>query len=104
MEYIYSAMVLHAAGKDITEEGIKNILEAAGIEVNDTRIKALTSSLEGIDIEEAMASAVSAAPAAAAPALGGEEKKEEVKKEEPEEEEEAVSEEEAAAGLGALFG
>ncbi|MCK4614464.1 MAG: 50S ribosomal protein P1, partial [Thermoplasmata archaeon] len=80
MEYIYSAMVLHAAGKDITEEGIKNILEAAGIEVNDTRIKALTSSLEGIDIEEAMASAVSAAPAAAAPALGGEEKKEEVKK------------------------
>ena len=104
MEYIYSAMVLHAAGKDITEEGIKNILEAAGIEVNDTRVKALTSSLEGIDIEEAMASAVSAAPAAAAPALGGEEKKEEVKKEEPEEEEEAVSEEEAAAGLGALFG
>ena len=104
MEYIYSAMVLHAAGKDITEDGIKNILEAAGIEVNDTRVKALTSSLEGIDIEEAMASAVSAAPAAAAPALGGEEKKEEVKKEEPEEEEEAVSEEEAAAGLGALFG
>ena len=66
MEYVYSAMVLHAAGKDITEAGIKKILEAAGVEVNEARIKALTSSLEGIDIEEAMASAVTAAPVAAA--------------------------------------
>ncbi len=103
MEYIYSAMVLHSAGKDITEDGIKKILKAAGVEINEARIKALTSSLEGIDIEEAMASAVSAVPAAGpAPAGGGDEKKEEA--EEEEEEEEEVSEEEAAAGLGALFG
>jgi len=104
MEYIYSAMVLHAAGKDITEEGIRKILESAGVEVNEARVKALTASLEGVDIDEAMASAVTAAPVAAAPAAGGEEKKEEKKEEEPEEEEEEVSEEEAAAGLGALFG
>ena len=104
MEYIYSAMVLHAAGKDITDEGIKKTLEAAGIEVNEARIKALTSSLEGVNIEEAMASAVTAAPAAApASAAGGEEKKE-AKEEKEEEEEDEVSEEEAAAGLGALFG
>ena len=81
---------------------MRQILEAAGIDVNDVRIKALTSSLEGINIEEAMASAVTAAPAAAAPAAGGDEKKEEA--EEEEEEEEEVSEDEAAAGLGALFG
>ena len=105
MEYIYSAMLLHAAGKDITEEGIRKILDAAGIEVNEARIKALVASLEGVDIDEAMASAVAAAPVAAAPVAGGEEKAEEKKEEEPEEEEEEeVSEEEAAAGLGALFG
>ena len=98
-------MLLHAAGKDITEEGIRKILDAAGIEVNEARIKALVASLEGVDIDEAMASAVAAAPVAAAPVAGGEEKAEEKKEEEPEEEEEEeVSEEEAAAGLGALFG
>ena len=105
MEYVYSALVLHAAGKEITEDAVANILKAAGIEPDVSRIKALTASLEGVDIEEAIATAV-AAPVAAAPAGGAapaaeaapaEEKKEE-------EEEEEVSEEEAAAGLGALFG
>jgi len=104
MEYIYSAMLLHSAGKDITEEGIKKILTAAGVKADDARIKALTASLEGVNIEDAIKSA--AIPVAAAPAASGkdtskEEKKKEEKKEEKEEE---VSEEEAAAGLGALFG
>lgn len=103
MEYIYSAMILHSAGKDITEDAIAGILKAAGVEADTSRIKALTASLEGVDIEEAMKTAI-AAPAAAAPAApaaGGApaEKKEEKKEEEP-----GVSEEEAAAGLGALFG
>ena len=105
MEYIYSALVLHSAGKEITEEGIINILKAAGVEPDTARVKALVAALEGVDIDEAMKTAafapVAAAPAAApAPAEGGE-KKEEKKEEEKEEE---VSEEEAAAGLGALFG
>ena len=105
MEYIYSAMILHSAGKEITEDAVSGILKAAGVEPDAARVKALTASLEGVDIEEAMKTAVAApAVAAAAPAAGAaapaaaEEKKEE----EPEEEE--VSEEEAAAGLGALFG
>ena len=105
MEYIYSALVLHSAGKEITEDGIINILKAAGVEPDTARVKALVAALEGVDIDEAMKTAafapVAAAPAAApAPAEGGE-KKEEKKEEEKEEE---VSEEEAAAGLGALFG
>ena len=105
MEYIYSALVLHSAGKEITEDGIINILKAAGVEPDPARVKALVAALEGVDIDEAMKTAafapVAAAPAAApAPAEGGE-KKEEKKEEEKEEE---VSEEEAAAGLGALFG
>jgi large subunit ribosomal protein L12 len=106
MEYIYGAMLLHSAGKKITEENIKKVLTAAGVKADDARIKALTASLEGVDIEEAIKTA--AVPVAAAPAQpaasGDEEKKEEKKEKKEKKEEEEVSEEEAAAGLGALFG
>ena len=103
MEYIYSAMLLHSAGKKITEESIKKILTAAGVKADDARIKALTASLEGVNIEDAIKTA--AVPVAAAPAASEKDaSKEEKKKEEKEEKEEEVSEEEAAAGLGALFG
>ena len=98
-------MLLHSAGKEISEENIKKVLTAAGVKADDARIKALTASLDGVDIEEAIKSAaVAPAAAAAAPAqaASSEEKKEEKKEEEEEEEE--VSEEEAAEGLGALFG
>jgi large subunit ribosomal protein L12 len=107
MEYIYSAMLLHSAGKEINEKNIKKILTAAGVDADDARIKALTASLEGVNIEEAIKTAA-VAPVAAAPADSGKkassegDKKEQ--KKEKEEEEEEVSEEEAAAGLGALFG
>jgi large subunit ribosomal protein L12 len=110
MEYIYSAMLLHSAGKKITAENLKKVLTAAGVKADDGRIKALTSSLEGVNIDEAIQTA--AVPvAAAAPAPSGEApapaegKPEEVKeKKKKKEEKEEVSEEEAAAGLGALFG
>lgn len=106
MEYVYSAMLLHSAGKKITDENIKKVLTAAGVKADDAKIKALTSSLEGVNIDEAIKTAVApvaAAPAAPAPAAG--EKSEEKKKEEKKKKEEPeVSEEEAAAGLGALFG
>ena len=103
MEYIYGAMLLHSAGKKITEENIKKVLTAAGVKADDARIKALTASLEGVDIEEAIkTAAVPVAAAPAQPAASGDEKKKEEKKEKKEKEE--VSEEEAAAGLGALFG
>jgi len=103
MEYIYSAMVLYSAGKDITEDAVSGILSAAGVEPNAAKIKALIASLDGVDIKEAIANAsvAAAAPAvAAAPAAASKEPA----KEKEEEEEEAVSEEEAAAGLSALFG
>jgi len=102
MEYIYSALLLHSAGKKIDEAGITAVLKAAGVAADATRVKALTAALEGVNIEEAMKTsagfAVAAAPAAA-PAGGAPAKKEEEKKEEKK-----VSEEEAAAGLGSLFG
>ena len=106
MEYIYSAMLLHSAGKEINEENIKKVLTVAGVKVDEAKVKALTASLEGVDIEEAIKSATAVTAAPAAPAAKeeapSEEKKEEKKKEEEKKEE--VSEEEAAAGLSALFG
>jgi large subunit ribosomal protein L12 len=102
MEYIYAAMLLHTAGQDINEENVKKVLEAAGSEADDARIKALIAALEDVDIEEAMekTAVAAAAPAAAsAPVEAAEEAEEE-----EEEEEEEEKEEEAAAGLGALFG
>ena len=101
MEYVYSAMVLHAAKKPVTEEGVTNVLKAAGVKVDAARVKALVAALEGVNIDEAIATAVAAPVAAAAPAAK-EEKKDEKKKEEKKEEK--VSEAEAAAGLSALFG
>lgn len=106
MEYVYAAMLLHKANQKIDENGIKKVLEAAGVEVDDSRVKALVAALDGVDIEQAIkeaAVAPAAAAPAAAPAEGGEEKKDD-DKEEKKEEEDKKSEEEAAAGLGALFG
>src|SRR5437879_7217786 len=102
MEYVYGALVLHAAGKPVSEESLKKVLTAAGVKVDETRVKALTAALEGVNIDEALKAAVAmptAAPAAAPPA----EKKKEEKNEEKKEEEKA-SEEEAAAGLGTISG
>lgn len=97
MEYIYSAMVLYSAGKDITEDAVKAVLTAAGVDADAAKIKALVASLEGVNIADAIANAAIAAPAAA-PAAGAAP----AAAEEPEVEQ--VSEEDAAAGLSALFG
>ena len=105
MEYIYSAMLLHSAGKEINEANIKKILDAAGVKSDAGRIKALTASLEGVNIEETIKNAavpVAAAPVTAPAEKASSEKKDDTKKKEEKKEE--VSEEEAAAGLGALFG
>ena len=93
MEYVYGALLLHKLGQPVDAEHLKKVIAATGASVDESKVKVLIASLQGVDIETelANASAVAAAPAAA-PA---EEKKEEKK------EEKAV---ESAAGLGALFG
>ena len=94
MEYVYAAMVLHAAGKKVDEAGLMNVLKAAGTQVDEARAKALVAALEGVNIDEAIKSA--AVPAAvAAPAAPKAEEKKEV---------EEKKEEEALSGLSALFG
>ncbi|MDD1720386.1 MAG: 50S ribosomal protein P1 [Euryarchaeota archaeon] len=108
MEYVYAALILHATGKEVTEDGIENVLTAAGATVNEARVKALIAALEGVDIDEAIAKATFApAAAVAAPAVAPAEKKEEEKTEEEKEEKEEDKEEEEETGmegLGALFG
>lgn len=101
MEYIYAAMILHSAEKDINEENVKSIIEAAGIEADEARVKALIAALEDVDIDEAIETATFAA---AAPAAAPAEVVDAAEEEEEEEEDESATEEEAAAGLGALFG
>jgi len=102
MMYIYSAMVLYSAGKEITEDAVSAVLSAAGVSVDAAKVKALIASLEGVDIKEAIANASVAAAPAAAPAAAAAAPAAAAAAPEPEEE--AVSEEEAAAGLSALFG
>src|SRR5688572_16301987 len=105
MEYVYAALLLHKLKQNITEDSVKNVVQAAGVTPDDVRVKALVAALSEVQIDEALkaapvavaAAAAAAAPAAgtAAPAAGGEEApaKEEEKKEE-----------EALEGLSSLFG
>ncbi|MFW6194365.1 MAG: 50S ribosomal protein P1 [Halobacteriota archaeon] len=101
MEYVYAALMLHSAGKDINEDNVKSVLEAAGVEAVDARIKALVAALEDVNIEEAISKAAIAPAAAPAAAPATTETQEEEEKKEEEEEE---AEEGAVEGLGALFG
>src|SRR6056297_361593 len=117
MEYVYAALILNESGEEINEDNLTNVLDAAGVDVEESRVKALVAALEDVDIDEAVeeAAAVPAATGgggAAAPAA--EEGEEEAEAEEEEAEEEAAEEEEAGdddddeeasgEGLGELFG
>lgn len=94
MEYVYSALLLHSAKQPINKDNVKKILQGAGVQPDDAKIKALVASMEGVNIEEAIQQAVVAVAAPAA----------EAKKEDEPEEDVGKKAEEAAAGLGALFG
>lgn len=95
MELVYAALLLHSVKQPINEDNVKKVLTSTGASVDEAKVKALVASLEGVDIEAAIAKA---AMPVAAPAAVAE------KKEEKKEEETAKKAEEAAAGLGALFG
>jgi len=106
MEYVYAALLLHNADKDVTEDAITGILQAADVDVDATRVKALVASLEGVDIQEAIEKAAFAAPAAAAgaPAAVAEEAPAAAEEAAAAEEEKEEAEESGMEGLGALFG
>lgn len=99
MEYVYAAMLLHSAETEIDEKAVTAVLKAAGVSADSARVKALVASLSGVDIAEAMATAV-ASPAAAAPAAAASTESAPAAEEEEEEEDDGGGFE----GLGSLFG
>jgi len=102
MELVYAALTLHEAGKEVNEDNLNSIVDAAGLEVEDSEIAALVAALEDVDIEEAMETAV-AAGGAPAPAADAEADDEEAEEEAEEEEEDEADEDDAAEGLGNMF-
>jgi large subunit ribosomal protein L12 len=103
MEYIYAALLLHSLGREVDEPSLKKVVEAAGGQPDEIRIKALVAVLKKVNIAEVLKGAAGmvvapAAPAPAAPspapAAAPAEKKEEAEE----------KKEEAMEGLAALFG
>jgi len=97
-EYVHAALLLHAIKKEITEDNLKAVVKAAGIEPDEARIKALVTSLAEVNVDEILSSSM-AVPTVPVPqaAQAPEAKKPEEKKPEEKKEEEIT-------GLGALFG
>ena len=104
MEYVYAAMLLHSAEKNIDEDAVSAVLTAAGVDADGARVKALVASLGSVDIGEAMATAVAAPVASAAPAASGGGGAEAAPAEEEAAEEEPEEEGAGFEGLGSLFG
>jgi len=95
MENIYAALLLHKAGKEISEDFVKKVVAAAGGEVDESKIKSLVASLKGVDIAKELESAslaIASAGSAPVAAVAAVEAPKEEKKEA------------AAEGLSALFG
>ncbi len=119
MEYVYAALILNESGAEINETNLTDVLEAADVDVEESRVKALIAALEDVDIDEAVEEAT-AVPAttggggggAAAPAPAEEEEAVDEEAEETADEggdedegEDDDDEDEAAGeGLGELFG
>ncbi len=106
MENIYAAMLLHKAGKEINEESVTNVLNAAGITVDAVQVKALVASLSEVNIDEAIKAAPAMMAAAPVAAPAGESKPAAAAPEDKKKkaEEEKAKEDAALEGLGALFG
>ena len=115
MEYVYAALILNESGEEINEDNLTDVLEAAGVDVEESRVKALVAALEDVDIDEAVDEAA-AAPVAAGGGGGaaatadtetGDEESEDAEAEEAEAEDEGDDDEEdggGGEGLGELFG
>jgi len=117
MEYVYAALILNETGAEINEDNLTDVLDAAGVDVEESRVKALVAALEDVDINEAVEQAAavpastgaSGASSEAAPADDGGDDDDEAD-DEPEAEggddddEDEEDDEASGEGLGELFG
>jgi large subunit ribosomal protein L12 len=101
MEYVYAALLLDAAGKEVTEQSLMDIVKAAGMSPDEARAKAMVASLKGVNIKDIIKNAQSMQTAAAAPQAQQEGAQQKAQKKP---EEDKKTEEEAATGLAGLFG
>ena len=114
MEYVYAALILHETGEEINEDNLTGVLEAAGVDVEESRVKALVAALEDVDVEEAIETAAAvpaggAGGAAAADDAGADEADEaddadDGEEEEAEAEDDDDEDDDGGEGLGELFG
>ncbi len=113
MEYVYAALILNETGEELNEDNITAVLDAAGVDVEESRVKALVAALEDVDIEEAIETAA-AVPAAGGAAAGAAETADaddddeaddaEADEADAAEEDDDEDEEADGEGLGNLFG
>ncbi len=96
--YLHAVLLLHGAGKEVSESGIVSVLKSAGVEADAAKAKVLSEAVKGVNFEDLLKNATVVAAPAAAPAAG------EAKKEEKKEEDQGKKEEQAAEGLANLFG
>ena len=104
MEYVYAALLLDAAGKEISEKNILDVVKAAGISPDEAQAKAVAASLKGVSIKDVIKNAQSMQVAAPAQQAAPQAQAGEAKKPKESKEEEAKSEAEATSGLASLFG
>jgi len=115
MEYVYAALILNETGAEISESNLTDVLEAAGVDVEESRVKALVAALEDVDIDEAVEQAAAVPAATGGAAAGGEvEAADEDEEEEEaddadeggddEDDDEDGDDEASGEGLGELFG
>ncbi len=114
MEYVYAALILNESGAEINEENLTNVLGAASVDVEESRVKALVAALEDVNIDEAVeeATAVPATTGGTAPPAAETDEPEDEEEDAAEEEQEAAGDDQddedddeaAGEGLGELFG
>ena len=101
MEYVYAALLLHETDEEINEDNLTDVLDATGVDVEESRVKALVAALEDVEIEEAVeqAAAVPAGGSSGAAAAPADDGGDEAEAEEDDEDDGGDGE-----GLGELFG
>ena len=114
MEYVYAALILNESGEEINESNLTDVLDAAGVDVEESRVKALVAALEDVDIDEAVEQAAAVPAAAGAAGAAGAAAADEGADDEDVEEtsdvpdtaddEDDEDDEAQAEGLGNLFG
>jgi len=97
--YLHAVLLLHGAGKEVSQEGILSVVKAAGVHPDEAKAKVLAEAVKGVNFEDLLknVATMAAAPAAGAASAAAEKPAEE---EVSEEKKEAA----AAEGLANLFG